>query len=75
MWAAKLAQRNRCPVDAVETKAQGNGVEPQRVTKLDDDFQVKGEPFYGGKGDATHVFWYMVEVYVDDFMSLVIPVS
>ena len=29
VWAAKLAQRNRCPVDAAETKAQGNGVEPQ----------------------------------------------
>ena len=25
--------------------------------------------------DDTHVFWFMVKVYVDDFMSLVIPVS
>jgi hypothetical protein len=28
VWAAKLAQWNRCLVDAAETKAQGNGVEP-----------------------------------------------
>ena len=32
MWAAKLFQRNHCPVDAAEMKAhQGKGVEPQRV--------------------------------------------
>ncbi len=29
MWAAKLSQQNRCPVDAAEMKShQGNGVEP-----------------------------------------------
>jgi hypothetical protein len=49
VWAAKLAQRNRCPVDAAEMKAQGNGVEPQRVTKPDDDFQVKGNHYIEGK--------------------------
>jgi hypothetical protein len=53
VWAAKLAQRNCCPVDAAKTKAQGNRVEPQRVTTLDDDFQVKGEPLYGGKGKRS----------------------
>ena len=53
VWAAKLAQRNCCPVDAAETKAQGNGVEPQQVTKPDEDFQVKGEPLYGEKGKRS----------------------
>ena len=46
-------QRNRCLVDAAETKAQGNGVDPHRVTKPDNDFQVKGEPLYGGKGKRS----------------------
>ena len=49
VWAAKLAQWNCCPVDATKTKAQGNGVEPQRVTKPDDDFQVKGNHYIEGK--------------------------
>ncbi len=32
MWAAKLSQRNRCPVDAAEMKAhQGKGAEPKQV--------------------------------------------
>ena len=43
-WAAKLARRNCCPVDADKMKAQGNEVKPQQVTKPDNDFQVKGEP-------------------------------
>ena len=53
VWAAKLAQRNCFPVDAAKTKAQGNRVEPQQVTKPDDDFQVKGKPLYGGKGKRS----------------------
>ena len=53
VWAAKLAQPNHCPVNAAETKSQGNGVEPQRVTKPDNDFQVKGEPLYRGKGKRS----------------------
>ena len=53
MWAAKLSQRNRCPVDAYKMKAQGNGVEPQQVTKPEDDIQVKGKPLYGGKGKRS----------------------
>ena len=53
VWAAKLTKGNHCPVDAAETKAQGNGVEPQRVTKPDNDFQVKGETLYGGKDKCS----------------------
>ena len=57
MWAAKLSQRN-CPVDAAEMKAhQGKGVEPQRVNIPDEDFQVKGEPLYGGKGKRSGLIY------------------
>jgi hypothetical protein len=58
MWAAKLSQRNCCPVDAVEMKAhQGKGVVPQRVNKTDEDFQVKGKPLYGGKGKRSGLIY------------------
>ena len=58
MWAEKLSQRNRCPVDAAEMKAhQGKGVEPQRVNIPDEDFQVKGEPLYGGKGKRSGLIY------------------
>ena len=58
MWAAKLSQRNRCPVDAAEMKAhQGKGVEPQQVNTPDDDFQVIGEPLYGGKGKSSGLIY------------------
>ena len=58
MWAAKLSQRNRCPVNAAEMKAhQGNGVEPQHVTTPVDDFQVIGEPLYGGKGKSSGLIY------------------
>ena len=58
MWAAKLSQRNRCPVDAVEMKAhQGKGVVPQRVNITDEDFQVKGKPLYGGKGKRSGLIY------------------
>jgi hypothetical protein len=58
MWAAKLSQRNRCPVDAAKMKAhQGKGVEPQRVNTPDDDFQVIGEPLYGGKGKSSGLIY------------------
>ncbi len=57
VWAAKLSQRNHCPVDAAEMKAQGKGVEPQRVTITDDDFQVKGEPLYGGKDKRSGLIY------------------
>jgi hypothetical protein len=58
MWAAKLSQRNRCPVDAAKMKAhQGKGVEPQRVNIPDEDFQVKGEPVYGGKGKRSGLIY------------------
>ena len=54
MWAAKLSQRNRCPVDAAEMKAhQGKGLEPQQVNTPDNEFQVIGEPLYGGKGKRS----------------------
>ena len=54
MWAAKLSQRNRCPVDAAEMKAhQGKGLEPQQVNTPDNEFQVIGEPLYGGKGKSS----------------------
>ena len=40
--------------DAAEMKAhQGKGVEPQQVNTPDDDFQVIGEPLYGGKGKSS----------------------
>ena len=57
VWAAKLSQRNRCPVDAAEMKAQGKGVEPQRVKITDDDFQVKGAPLYGGKDKRSGLIY------------------
>ena len=54
VWAAKLSQRNRCPVDAAEMKAhQGKRVEPQKVNIPDEDFQIVGEPLYGGKGKRS----------------------
>ena len=54
VWAAKLSQRNRCPVDAAEMKAhQGKRVEPQKVNIPDEDFQIIGEPLYGGKGKRS----------------------
>ncbi len=58
MWAAKLSQQNHCPVDAAEMKAHhGSGVEPQRVTTPVDDFQVIGEPLYGGKGKSSGLIY------------------
>ncbi len=53
IWVAKLAQRNCCPVNAAEMKAQDNEVAPQQVTEPDNDFQVKEEPLYGGKGKRS----------------------
>ena len=54
VWAAKLSQKNRCPVDAAEMKAhQGKRVEPQKVNIPDEDFQIVGEPLYGGKGKRS----------------------
>jgi hypothetical protein len=58
MWAAKLSQRNRCPVNGAKMKArQGKGVEPQRVNTPDDDLQVIGEPLYGGKGKSSGLIY------------------
>ena len=58
MWAAKLSQRNRCPVDAAEMKAhQGKGAEPPQVNIPDDDFQIIGEPLYGGKGKRSGLIY------------------
>jgi hypothetical protein len=58
MWAAKLSQRNRCPVDAAEMKAhRGKGVEPQRVNTPDDDFQIIGKPLYGCKGKSSGLIY------------------
>ena len=58
MWAAKLSQRNRCPVNAAEMKAhQGKGLEPQQVNTPDNEFQVIGEPLYGGKGKSSGLMY------------------
>ena len=58
MWAAKLSQWNRCPVDVVEMKAhQGKEVEPQKVNIPDEDFQIVGEPLYGGKGKPSGLIY------------------
>ena len=58
MWAAKLSRRNRCPVDAAEIQAyQGKGVEPQNVNIPDEDFQIVGEPLYGGKGKRSGLIY------------------
>jgi hypothetical protein len=58
MWAAKLSQRNQCPVGTAEMKVQqGKGVEPQRVSTPGADFQVIGEPLYGGKGKNSGLIY------------------
>ncbi len=58
MWAAKLSRRNRCPVDAAEMQAyQGKGAEPQNVNIPDEDFQIVGEPLYGGKGKRSGLIY------------------
>jgi hypothetical protein len=56
-WAAKIEQRNCCPVDAAETMTQGKGVEPPRATILDKQFKLTGEPLYGGKGKRSGLIY------------------
>jgi hypothetical protein len=56
-WAAKIEQRNCCPVNGVETMAQGKGVEPPRATILDKQFKLTGEPLYGGKGKHSGLIY------------------
>ena len=58
MWAAKLSQRNRCPVDAAEMKAhQGKGAEPKRVNVSNEEFQISGELLYGGQGKRSGLIY------------------
>jgi hypothetical protein len=53
-WAAKLDQQNQCPIDAVDKMNKGTGVEPPRTTNTaTENFMLKGEPLYGGKGKSS----------------------
>jgi hypothetical protein len=55
-WAAKLDRKNCCPVNAVETMAQGKGVEPKQATP-DKQFRLTGEPLHGGKGKHSGLIY------------------
>jgi len=58
MWAAKLSQRNCCPVNAAQMKAhQGKGAEPKRVDVSNEEFQISGELLYGGQGKRSGLIY------------------
>jgi hypothetical protein len=56
-WAAKIKRRNYCSADAVETKAQGKGMEPPQATIPDKQFRLTGEPLYRGKGKRSSLIY------------------